>query len=66
MVFIEGANNYFFGKLSGIMFNSDNINMANITTLTVITSGLGNGITCATYRGVTKSQSSSILYFAGI
>ena len=44
---------------------SDNINVANITTtLTVITSGLDNGtnITYVTYKGVTKSQSSSILY----
>ena len=47
------------------MFISDNINVANITTtLTVITSGLDNGtnITCVTYKGVTKSQSFSILY----
>ena len=69
MVFIEGANNHFFSKLTSIMFNSDNINVANITTtLTVVTSGLDNGtnITCVTYRGVTKSQSSSILRFAGI
>jgi hypothetical protein len=69
MVFIEGANNHFFSKLTGIMFNSDNINVANITTtLTVVTSGLDNGtnITCVTYRGVTKSQSSSILYFADV
>ena len=41
MVFIEGANNHFFSKLKSIMFNSDNINVANITTtLTVITSAL--------------------------
>ena len=43
MVFIEGANNHFFSNLSSIMFNSDNINVANITTiLTAITSGLDN------------------------
>ena len=69
MVFIEGANDQFFSSLMSIMFNSNNINVANITTtLTAITSGLDNGtnMTCVTYRGVTKSQSSSILYFASM
>ena len=68
VVFIEGTNKNFISSLMTIVYNSDNIEVANITTtLTVITRGLGNGtnITCLTYRRVEKSQSFSILYFAG-
>ena len=68
VVFVEGTNNNFTSSLT-IVYNSNNIDVANITTtLTVITRGLGNGtnITCLTYRRVEKSQSFSILYFAGI
>ena len=62
VVFIEGTNNNFISSLMTIVYNSDNIDVANITTtLTVITRGLGNGtnITCLTYRRVEKSQSFS-------
>ena len=68
VVFIEGTNKNFTSSLMTIVYNSDNIDVANITTtLTVITRGLGNGtnITCLTYRRVEKSQSFSFLYFAG-
>ena len=68
VVFIEGTNNNFISSLMTIVYNSDNIDVANITTtLTVITRGLGNGtnITCLTYRRVEKSQSFSTLYIAG-
>ena len=51
-----------------IVYNSDNIDVANITTtLTAITRRLENGtnITCLTYRRVEKFISTSILYIAG-
>ena len=59
----------FTSSLMTIVYNSDNIEVANITTtLTVITRGLGNGtnITCLTNRRLNRSQSFSLLYFAGI
>ena len=52
-----------------IVYNSDNTEVANITTtLTVITRGLENGtnITCLTNRRLEKFMSSSILYIAGM
>ena len=68
MIFIEGTDNHFFSSLTNIMFNRHDVTVANITTtLRVITSGLDNGtnITCVTYKGIKRSQSSSILYFVG-
>ena len=69
VVFIEGTNKNFISSLMTIVYNSDNTEVANITTtLTVITRSLENGtnITCLTNRRLKKSQSFSILYFAGI
>ena len=68
VVFIEGTNKNFISSLMTIVYNSDNIEVANITTtLTVITRGLGNAtnITCLTNRRLNISQSFSLLYFAG-
>ena len=69
MIFSEGTDNRFFSSLTSIMFNRDDVTVANITTsLRVTTSGLDNGtnITCVTYRGIKRSQSSSVLYFVGM
>ena len=68
VVFIEGTNKNSISSLMTIVYNSDNIDVANITTtLTVITRGLGNGtnITYLTNRRLNRLQSFSILYFAG-
>ena len=65
----ETTKNNFSSRLMSIIFNRTDINVADITTtLTFKTSGVRNGtnIMCTTYRRSKISQSSSILYFAGM